>query len=285
MAALAGRRLRGRALVLAYHNVLPEGEAPLGEASLHLPERTFIAQLDLLRDVCDVVPLAGILDPVAPDARPRVAITFDDAYAGAVRVGLAAVRRRGLPVTMFVAPGLLEGRAFWWDVLAMPRGELREQVRRHALYACRGEDEAVRRWARETGLPLGEPPEALRGATEAELRGAADEGALTIGVHTWSHPNLAALEAAELRAELARPLAWLRARFAGVVPWLAYPYGLAPADGGRAARSAGLDVGLLVSGGWLPPAGVDPYAVPRFNVPAGISLDGFRLRLAGLLPR
>ena len=63
-------------------------------------------------------------------------------------------------------------------------------------------------------------------ATESELTGVAAVAGITFGSHTWSHPNLAALEAQPLDAELHRPLAWLRERYEGVLPVLTYPYGL-----------------------------------------------------------
>jgi peptidoglycan/xylan/chitin deacetylase (PgdA/CDA1 family) len=270
--------------VLAYHNVVPSAEPRCGEASLHLPLERFVRQLELLGNSCEVVPLANVLDPAASHGVPRVAITFDDAYAGAVRVGLPELSRRRLPATLFVAPALLEGRAFWWDALAVSLQGLSDEVRRHALDRCRGQDDAVRRWASEAGIPLAEPSELCRSAMEADLHRAAAETSLTFGVHTWSHPNLAMLESAELAAELVRSLRWLRDRFTRVLPWVAYPYGQAPRDTGP-VRLAGLKAGLLVRGGWLPRGELDRYAVPRFNVPAGLSLDGFRLRLAGLLLR
>ena len=56
-AAARRRRLRGRALVLAYHNIVPDGEPRVGDTSLHLPQRAFAAQLDLLLSTHTVVPL------------------------------------------------------------------------------------------------------------------------------------------------------------------------------------------------------------------------------------
>src|SRR5687767_498679 len=84
-------RLRGRAraLILAYHNVLPEGEAPVGERSLHLPLTRFREHLEHLARHHEVVPLPALLDGEGSTGRrPRVAITFDDAYHGALSVAL-----------------------------------------------------------------------------------------------------------------------------------------------------------------------------------------------------
>ena len=75
---------RSRVLVLAYHNIVPNGETADGDWNLHLPQREFALHLDTIGRTHDVVPLASIFDPPTR-ARPRVAITFDDAYAGALR--------------------------------------------------------------------------------------------------------------------------------------------------------------------------------------------------------
>jgi len=282
-AARVGRGLRRhRALVLAYHNILPDGELAAGDRSLHLPLANFRRQLDLLQDLCEIVPLLEAFEPPSPGIRrPRVALTFDDAYHGAVVVGLPEVARRGLPATMFVAPGCLGNEGFWWDRLQPAPGlPLSDSLRDEALTRCRGVESEVRglgggSWARV--------PPSLWAATEAELTAAAAAVTLSLAPHTWSHPNLAALSEAELAVELTVPLSWLRARFPRVLACLAYPYGLSSPVVERAAAAAGYTSGLRVHGGWLPAAGAHPFRLPRLNVSAGLSAEGFQLRLAGLL--
>jgi peptidoglycan/xylan/chitin deacetylase (PgdA/CDA1 family) len=284
-AARASRsRHRARTLVLAYHNVVPDDASPAGDASLHLPRHRFAAQLDELARTHEVVPLDEILTPPTRGARrPRVALTFDDAYRGAVTGGVEELARRGLPATIFVAPAFVGGRSFWWDALADPRtGEVRPSVREHALRALRGEDARIRRWA-GTGAAVTAVPAPLVGAGEEELHAAARVPGITFGSHTWGHPNLAALDPAEFDEELARPLAWLRARFDNVVSWLSYPYGLWSPAVARAAERAGYRGALRVEGGWVPRGDVPHFSVPRYNVPAGLSVRGFRLRIDGLL--
>jgi hypothetical protein len=50
-----------------------------------------------------------------------------------------------------------------------------------------------------------------------------------------------------------------------------------------AAREAGYAAGLMIDGGWVAPPPRDTFAIPRLNIPAGVSRDGFVLRTAGLL--
>jgi len=285
MARLLGARHRLGGLVLAYHNIVPDGEPPGGDRSLHLPRCAFAAQLDLLQRTAEVIPLAELLAAApARTRRPLVAITFDDAYRGAMTAGVGELRARGLPASVFVAPDLLGRPAFWWDALADPAQGLPETLRDHALGQCDGQEAIVRRWAAGDGKTPREQPHHAGGATVDELNGALEYPALSLGSHSWSHPNLTRLTDSELEDELSRPLPWLREQFPRVYPWLAYPYGISDARVEQAAGAAGYEAAFRVDGGWLghsPP----PFALPRFNVPAGISLDGFRLRLAGLLCR
>jgi peptidoglycan/xylan/chitin deacetylase (PgdA/CDA1 family) len=270
----------GRAAILAYHNVVPDGVAPAGDDSLHLPLSAFARQLDFLQDYCEVVPLERIRQP-ATNGRLAVAITFDDGYRGTLTLGAAELARRGLPATVFVPPGLLEDRSFWWDDLADPVQGLADGLRVRALGELRGVDADVR-----AAFPARAPqyPPSMRSGTVEELRRATEVADLRIGAHSWSHPNLAAIGAGDLDGELARPLAWIRERFPEqAIPWIAYPYGLSSAAVEAAAAAAGYVNGLLAEGGTFRRGGGHPaYAVPRVNVPAGVSLDGFALRLAGV---
>lgn len=277
-----GRRVfTGRTLVLAYHNVVPRGEPFAGDASLHLPQDRFAAQLDALLETHEVVPLAAALEPAAPRRRrPHAIITFDDAYRGSLTAGVAELAARGLPATFFVAPAYVPDGTFWWDALAGAA-----DFRATALEALRGRQDAVLEWAAARGVrPATVPPHA-RAASEAELRAATAHSGITLGSHSWGHPNLARLPAEELWTELRRPLAWLRARFDAVVPWLAYPYGLASPLVARLAGEAGYAGALGIAGGWVPAVAGDRFRVPRLHIPAGVSPDGFVLRASGVVRR
>lgn len=276
----ARKRKYNRVLVLAYHNVLPEGERQSGDMSLHLPLADFIRQLDVLEEVHDIVSLESALTFDGAGNRLRVAITFDDAYEGALTVGVPELIRRGLPATVFVAPGIL-GSTTWWDILADPAtGAVPEATRSHALDALSGRRSAVLDWAGAESQTAG----LQRIATRHELASAAAYHRLTLASHTWSHPDLTAISADEIDVELADSLHWLRERFSNVLPWLSYPYGRSNRAVESAAGRSGYSAAFRVEGGWVGPEYRSrPAFIPRFNVPAGMSIEGFRLRLAGLI--
>lgn len=281
----AARALRsGATMILAYHNVIPHGVKSSGDRSLHLPQHEFSRQLDLISKTHDIIPLDEVLTSNRMAAAgPHAVITFDDAYCGAVTVGVEELVRRGLPATIFIAPAFLDGRSFWWDALAGSDGRIPDSVRQHCLERLIGKNAAIRAWAIEHGLPLQNCQEHQRAASTAQLSTAVSNAGITLASHTWSHPNLARLSGAELEQEISRPLPWLRKRFEHVIPWLAYPYGLSSYPAERAAERAGYAGAVLIKGGILTRSvSRDRYALPRINVASGLSLAGLELRLAGI---
>ena len=243
-------------------------------------------QLDQLAETHAVVPLSDLLT-FRSSNRPIAVITFDDAYEGAVTVGLEELSKRGLPATIFVAPAYIGASSFWWDaVVARGEQKLTDSLRTDLLQRLQGKEARIRAWAHAEGLQLRQVPAHQRPASEELLKAVAAQHLVTLGSHTWSHPNLARLEEEELVQELTRPLQWLRERFQRVVAWLSYPYGARSAAVEKAAQSTAHDGALLIDGGWISGSRQDHrYALPRLNIPAGLSLRGFEMRAAGLLQR
>ena len=278
-------RLR-HSLVLAYHNVVPDDCPPFGDRSLHLSHRAFVRQLDLLLSTHCIVPLEEVLTPAPSGRRPRVALTFDDGYRGAVTIGVEELAKRGVPATLFVVPAFVGGGPFWWDAVSSPEGGGVDQaLRERALRDLNGRDREVRSWAEAHGLRRDALPEWALVASKDELRAAARHPGIRLASHTWTHPNLVRLSPAEVQAELRRPLTWLRQRFTGVIPWLSYPYGCGSRSVEAAAAAAGYAAALSLDGVWFAPGCVNRYAVPRLNVPAGLSANGFVLLTSGFCRR
>lgn len=275
---------RRRDVILAYHNVVPEGADPGGDGSLHLPRSEFALQLDHLTMSHRVVSLTDLLVPErAEGPRPRAAITFDDGYRGALTVGLKELNKRSMPATFFVCPGLLGAESVWWDALAVEgRRRLSESWSLDAQIAAAGVGEAVYRWAEKRGIGARPQPEHAGVVTEDELRLAAETAGVSLASHSWSHPNLTALDVAELDRELRRSLQWLSQRFPGpTVPFLSWPYGRSDAVTRRAARDAGYAGAFSIDAG-LVGGESDRYEFPRVNVSSGLSLARFTLRTAGI---
>jgi len=268
----------GSVLVLAYHNVLPQSTNTNGDRSLHLDLERFAAHMAILGQEAQVVKLDEARQ-VDTEARPRVAITFDDAYEGAIRYALPLCAAKGFPCTVFVAPSLL-GKVPAWDALA-EAGRWSTAARNAYL-------------ERDCGLGghlslAGDISQAgtlshLRIADFTEVEHACRFPLVQLGNHTMHHANLGALDQSQAMVEIEAAKNWLGERFgSSVVNWLAYPYGIPPRQAEDVVRACQVKGGMLVRGGWMNPAQAPFAAIPRWNVPAGISDDGFRLRVRGLL--
>jgi peptidoglycan/xylan/chitin deacetylase (PgdA/CDA1 family) len=236
----------------------------------------------MISEVADVAPLDQ-LDREG-DGRPRIAITIDDAYQGAVCQGVSELAKRQLPATIFVAPGRLEGQVFWWDALASPTGTLDLTVREYGLAALAGSTERIRDWSAGAALPLSDDlPSYARSATRGELRNALDHPGITVGSHTWSHANIANLTPDEIASEVRRSREWMQCEFAPkFIPWLAYPYGLASLKAQQIIANEEYNGALLCSGGWHEPSRVSPFLRPRLSVPSGLSVAGLKTRILGV---
>ena len=199
-------------------------------------------------------------------------------------------RVAGSPATIFVAPGLLDGHAFWWDALARARcAGLAPELRRRALEQLRGQDEADpargltsqayratscrttpdrppkiscaprhRRWDRSPWARIPGATRAFRASTAPDIASGDDP-----------------------LARLARGPVRL-----GVGSLALLPVRALLTHGHRGSRRRGLSrcacdrrrVDSRACAGRSTP-------IPRLNVPAGLSARGFALRAAGLFCR
>jgi peptidoglycan/xylan/chitin deacetylase (PgdA/CDA1 family) len=187
-----------------------------------------------------------------------------------------------MPATVFVAPGLLGGIT-WWDYLAdASGGVIPNQIRSHAIEQLQGDRDRVIAWFEHQTRKVANAGALPRIANESELASAAQQADVTFGAHSWSHRNLRVLAEDELTAELLSSLTWLRRRFPNTIPWLTYPYGLAPQAVETASSLGQFRGAFMFSGGWMSRDPARLHALPRLGVPAGLSANGLSLRLAGI---
>jgi len=277
------RRLRNAGVVLSYHNVeSPSGAVETSASGLHMPVDRFRLEMRWLVAHYDVLPLSGFLDRLASgeSMRRTASVTFDDAYAGVFAHAWPVLRELGITATVFVitgAPG--RNQLFWWDRAAAQRAGT-DRRRRQWLTTLRGEEEAILR-----SLPAVTEEEAATTAARLPadwgvIAQAARSG-IDLGVHSVTHRALPTLGDDELVDEIEGSRTVL-SRETGTTPsCFAFPYGLwdervrsfVQRAGYRAAFA--LDYGLVRSG-------VDWWALPRVNVPAGIRDPAYRAWVAGL---
>jgi len=233
LARLGGRWLAnggsGRVAVLAYHSVHPT--TPFAT----LPA-VFDQQLDWLRENCDVIRFEDAWQAARePLNRPRVAITFDDGYADNYEYAYPALTQRSMPAAFFVTAGLLE------------------------------RDPAVTDWfARMWGAS----PAQVRPLDWRQVREMRSAG-MTIGAHTYSHPNLARLGWREALRELLSGRDILEQRLGTPVRTMSYPFGVWKKSLTRQTIDLAAEAGFEYAGTvWF--QGVRGHdcklAIPRFDV-------------------
>ena len=105
-----------RLVILMYHRVLPEFD-PLRPDDITLP--VFARCMRTLKRFFNVVPLSEAVDGLRKGLLPRrsVAITFDDGYADNVTSAAPVLAELGLPATVFVTSGFLDGGRMWNDTV------------------------------------------------------------------------------------------------------------------------------------------------------------------------
>jgi len=273
------RRASGASVILAYHNVLPDEEEVTGSAGTHLRLSDFRWQLDLLSEFGTVVSLDQLLESSPLQDGLRVALTFDDAYVGALAVALPELEERGMPSTVFVPTGLIGRGAFWWDSLGISGWE----DDRWPLEQLRGEGDRIRSWAELHGIRPRPQGRSQVAGTEEDILRASQHSLVEFGVHSVGHPNLTRLSRTEVEAELGEARRWLLDQGLPVSGWLSYPYGLTSPWVEDVARDLHFRAAVTITGGWCSPRPEDRFRLSRLNIPAGLSRNGFLLRLLGVI--
>ncbi len=270
--ALPDRLGASASLVLAYHNIVHQTDTGRGDGSLHLALPDFERQLKIARQMADVVDLPTLFRERGAPGR-RIAVTFDDAYLGAVTHGLPVCATFGIVPTVFVSPGLY-GSTPPWDRRA-EQGKWSADARDRFLRELKGRDVA----------PVQVDPTLPQSYSIAEphvLLAALHSQSFHVGNHSQTHANLGALSETELLQELTHARANLQVFGDAVVPFVAFPYGIPPQAALDHVLAVACDAAFLVSGGWMTERSASsPLRLPRLNVPAGITEQGFRARLKG----
>jgi peptidoglycan/xylan/chitin deacetylase (PgdA/CDA1 family) len=268
------RRLHDAALVLCYHNVVPDEAGDIGEPELHLPLSRFASQIRWLRDHYQIVSLRQLADRMTQRLPLRcvAAITFDDGYQGVFDEALPLLYELGVPATVFIVAGTPERRSrFWWDQAGAIRASTPER-RDRWLTTLRGDGDRILSEVAEDGV-FTSRPSASRAAEWAAIRAAADRG-FDIGAHSTTHRALPALSDGELDDEVLSSRAIIRDA-TGVQPeFFAYPYGLWDSRSRAAVCRGGYRAGLTLDAG-LNPATHDLFCLRRVNVPASIPQSVF----------
>lgn len=292
--SLASPRGRsGRLSVLVLHRVLP-GPDPLYPEAIDAAR--FRQMCHWLLSLFMVLPLDVAVQRMREGSLPEraLAITFDDGYADNCEVAMPILQSLGMPATVFVTTGFLNGGCMWNDIviesfrrtsydsanlddllpepglktlrLAAPmdrRGAL-ESVINAVKYLVAGQRLAVvNRIAERLGVTL---PSNLM-MTSAQVL-ALRKGGLQVGAHTVSHPILTTLSTDEARREMQDSKNFLEQLLGERVGLFAYPNGKPGQDFDSRSVALAQEIGFDAAVTTAPGAAsslTDPYQLPRFT--------------------
>jgi peptidoglycan/xylan/chitin deacetylase (PgdA/CDA1 family) len=240
-ASLARSREPGL-LILGYHRV---GAGM--EREMDLPRAVFADQMRHLAEHREVVALVdGVRRLGFPLERDLVAITFDDGYREVYTQAWPVLRDLGLPATVFLATGFVEGT----------------------------DPTPIRPGAGDRGSP----PLPLSWDEVGEL---STSGLVAFGSHSRSHRTFDSLSRAEAAEECATSRATIERRVGAEVEAFAYPDGVVAHED---IVGAHYRVGVGADGAKNVPSSLSPYRLSRVPVRASDGTFFFRRRLAGLAP-
>ena len=234
-----------RLSILIFHRVFAQRDwMRPGEPTA--PE--FAWQMQLLKRHFNVLPLYDAVQRLQQGNLPARAacVTFDDGYADNATVALPILQQYGIPATVFVAAGYLNGGRMWNDTvieflrqytdktldlshLQLPvyptdTQELRRKAAHDIVRRCKylenGRREEI---ATEISQSASSLPDSLMLTTEQLVL--LHQQGIEIGGHTFSHPILSSLSSDQAREEITRGKRELEVLLNTDVRLFAYPNG------------------------------------------------------------
>jgi len=274
--------LRGHSLVLVFHRITSDECAP--ECLIpSVPEALFRRQMEVLRELGEIVALEALLDPARGNRhRPRFVITFDDDLVTHYERALPILRDVGVTATFFLSGRSLHGLGPIWfaklDALIAAHG-IQTTARLLGVDAkdC-GQLAAMSEKDRVLQHRIDElPHEGIPQITDAQIRGLVDAG-MTIGFHTLEHHLVSLLSDSELDRALTQGRRELEGVVGRPLRLFAYPHGKTDSRTPGRLKAAGFCAACTGRPVPVRP-GNDPYLLGRWE-PGPIALDRFVLSLA-----
>jgi len=304
---LARKSRTGQACVLTFHGVRDDnGPSGLLDEQLHTPARLFRELCRHLAENYNVLPLHEIVSALEhgralPDR--AVAVTFDDGYESNYRLAFPLLREFGVPATLFLCTGFLDGTVRPWFhrvELAVARERVREfSIRIGGNFSCftlcsptaraaahgallraikrlpqEEVADAVARIEEALQPALGGPPAPLRAMNWSQAREMLDSGLIMFGAHTHTHPILGRCTPEVVREEILTSRDRMTAELGAVPGVFAYPNGLRgdyESTTMTLLREAGFRAAFTMRPGFVR-AGSNPFELPRYGSPESLAL-------------
>jgi peptidoglycan/xylan/chitin deacetylase (PgdA/CDA1 family) len=257
---------RGRLTIVMYHRVLdqPDPLAPYTPTA-----DVFDCHMETFANGFNVLPLSEAIDRlVKRSLPPRAAcITFDDGYRDNFTVAAPVMQRYGLPSTIFVSTGFLDGGRMWNDsvieAVRRARGTSVDAqavgLGRHSVATDAERSQTIHKLLDQLKyLPFAE--RLVRVNALCELIGAdlptdlmlstadviaARRANIEIGAHTVNHPILTQIDDRQARNEMVESKARLEQILNEKITLFAYPNGRPDQD--YATRHAQMVLAICIN--------------------------------------
>jgi peptidoglycan/xylan/chitin deacetylase (PgdA/CDA1 family) len=314
--------LRGKAVVLTYHRVLPSErqQNSFSSTAIVVTPETFELHLRFIRRFLRPVTPAEFarkLSSGEPFESRTCLVTFDDGWYDTMEYALPLLRKYGVPAVLFVPTDFPEGdRYFWYDrlprllfyawqhrgmaddffdrvgareVLAMDERRARQAIRSIVSNLKSAPGAAINDAIEELQAALARtrPDLSLRGEdyflTWPQLATLSQSEVFFIGSHTVTHTTMTEIDLDAVSEELVQSKVEIQRRL-GVDPALfAYPNGNANAQIADRVRDAGYKLAFTTEVGFVSPQ-CNPWLLRRINMfeYAAASRRTLLARIAGL---
>lgn len=280
---LRSRSARPQVCVLALHRVLPQGafRSSSSHAAMLMQEHTFARLLEHLAASCKVLSLDQFLDGAEAglaSSHPRCLLTFDDGWTDNFATAFPLLRSVGLPATVFLTVGYIEGRCFPWveSLIAACHADASLTCRVQGGLGTADLDASIERLkhmpAADRDQVLQEllparaavPSPVDRMMTWEQIQEMSNQG-ITFGGHSLTHPLLVYESDDTLERETRGCRAVLEDKLGRKVRGFAYPNGDWDARVRQAVVRAGFDCAFVTQSGWHHP-GSDRFTIRRITL-------------------
>lgn len=281
-APLVRRIGRNNPKVLLYHDCSAVEDAYVAGLDCTTSPENFANHLTYIRQHYTVIDLETLIAGQAPPG--AVAITFDDGYRSVYEQAYPLLRAANLPATVYLIADVVGNEVLVWvnelnhalrmhpasavalaqTWFAPPEGSSPAEVVSH----CRVQFDADRMRGLLDGIRLALGREGAAHAREARLYvdwsqvAEMENGGVTFGNHTCTHPNMERLSPAEQEREILEANAKI-APHVSLVHSFAHPFGHRGSVAAEAAAAAGARCVTEVGGGNRP---VEPLRIGRVHI-------------------
>lgn len=287
--------------ILIYHRVLPKYDY------MRPDEPTvdqFDWQMELISRYMTPLSLHDALIMLEGNRLPdnAVCVTFDDGYADNAIYALPILKKWGIPATVFVSTGFLDGGIMWNDsvleairlceneidltflglgICKLPTKLSRKDIAHEILKKIKHKDQdsrnkAVSKLVEQVNIPL---PRDLMMSSQQVLE--MHEAGIDIGGHTVNHPILTKLKNEDAEAEIINGKNYLEVLLGKPIEFFAYPNGQPVQDFNSKhkvmAKKCGFKAALSTAWG-VSTRETDKYELARFT-PWDKTPEKFLLRL------